>query len=141
MPAMKKTPAVEKARNTDWWTEILFKALTSRVAKRWRLVSFRGTGGGEWRGIVDLLAIRKDTSRPDHDLLKRGDLFEIMLVQMKGGSARNPSDEEIKRLQAVKRHYGAKEIVLFNWRREEDCKFSRLSGGKWTKSSAKEIFG
>ena len=84
-------PAWKKAGNTDRWTEILFLALTAKVTKRWRFVSFRGTGGGEWCGIVDVLAMRKDTARSDHAVLKSGDLFEIVLVQMKGGSARPPA--------------------------------------------------
>jgi hypothetical protein len=54
----------QKAGNTDKWTEILFRALSNRVAKRWRFVSFRGFGKGEWRGIVDVIAIRKNTSPP-----------------------------------------------------------------------------
>jgi hypothetical protein len=83
MPRSRDIPAWRKAGNTDRWTEILFRALASRVARRWRFVSFRGKGGGEWRGIVDILAIRKDTSRSTHYLLKSGDLFEIILVQMK----------------------------------------------------------
>ena len=104
-----------KAADTDRWTEILFRALSNRVAKRWRFVSFRGVGGGEWRGIVDVLAIRKDTSHSDHHLLKSGDLFDIVLVQMKGGSAKAPSAGDIARLRAVARRYRAKAIVLFSW--------------------------
>ena len=88
MPTTANTPAWKKAGNTDRWTEILFRALTSRVAKRWRFVSFRGRGGGEWRGVVDVLAIRKRTAKSDHDILKSGDLFDVILVQMKGGSVR-----------------------------------------------------
>jgi hypothetical protein len=49
--------------------------------------------------------------------LKPGDLFEITLVQMKGGSARAPTCEEIDRLRAVKKRYGTKAIVLFSWRK------------------------
>lgn len=58
----------------------MFRALSSRVAKRWKFVSFRGDGQGEWRGVVDLIAIRKDTREPSTRSLKRGDLFEIVLV-------------------------------------------------------------
>jgi hypothetical protein len=35
--------------------------------------------------VVDVLAIRKNTSAPSNISLKRGDLFEVILVQMKGG--------------------------------------------------------
>jgi len=38
----------ERAAETDRWTEILFRALSNRGAKRWRFVSFRGTVMPEW---------------------------------------------------------------------------------------------
>lgn len=98
-------------------------------------------GGGEWRGIVDILAIRKDTSRPDDEILKSGDLFEIILVQMKGGSARTPDAAAMQRLHAVKRRYGATHIVLFTWKRGKGCMFSKLVREKWSDSNAEEIFG
>ena len=109
------TSPSRKAVDTTRWTEILFRALSNRVARGWRFVSFRGEGGGEWRGIVDVLAIRKDTAHSDHHLLKSGDLFDIVLVQMKGGSAKAPSATDIARLRAVARRYRAKAIVLFSW--------------------------
>jgi hypothetical protein len=90
-------------------------------------VSFRGTSGGEWRGIVDVLAIRKDTFRSSHEILKSGDLFDIVLVQMKGGSARIPSAVEIQRLMAVARRYRAKEIVLSAWKRAKSCDLYKLN--------------
>ena len=142
MPQPKSTPAWKKSGNTDRWTEILFRALTARVAKRWKFVSFRGTGGGEWRGVVDVLAIRKETARSEHSVLKSGDLFEIVLVQMKGGSARGPSPADILRLRAVKRRYRAEAIVLFAWKRGHSSHFLKLGNGlEWRRSSAKEIFG
>jgi hypothetical protein len=102
----------------------------------------RGTAHGEWRGIVDVLAIRKDTSKPIHDVLKSGDLFDIVLVQMKGGSARMPSSLEIDRLRAVAKRYRAKDIVLFAWKRDEHCKWHRLTrGNRWTEATAAQIFG
>ena len=142
MPRPAKIPAWKKAANTDRWTEILFRALTSRIAQRWRFVSFRGTGGGEWRGIVDVLAVRKDTSKRVHEVLKSGDLLEIILVQMKGGAARMPSRAEIHRLRAVGKRYRAKDIVLFAWKRERHCHFHRLTrANTWKPSSAAELFG
>ncbi len=142
MPKKTDLTPQEKAANTDRWTEILFKALSARAAQRWRFVSFRGLGGGEWRGIVDILAIRKDTTVSKDDLLKSGDLFDFILVQMKGGSARKPNASEIARLRAVAKRYRAKEIVLFSWKRERECKFETLSrGNDWKLSSASAIFG
>ena len=142
MSATQDVPAWKKAGNTDRWTEIIFRALASRVAKRWRFVSFRGIGGREWRGIVDVLAIRKDTSHSDHELLKSGDLFDIILIQMKGGSAGMPSPTEVQRLRAVAKRYRAKDIVLFTRKPGVSSDFYALSRrGSWTPSSAREIFG
>lgn len=134
--------AVAAAQKTDKWTEILCRALTARVVDRWHLVSFRGKNGGEWYGVVDVLAIRKDTSRPANAALRRCDLFEMILVQMKGGSARNPGAGDLQRLRAVKEHYGAKEIVLFRWIKGRESTFSKLSADNtWKGCSAKAIFG
>jgi hypothetical protein len=134
--------AWKKAANTDRWTEILFRALSNRVAKRWRFMSFRGASGGEWRGIVDVVAIRKDTSKSEHHLLKAGDLFDILLVQMKGGSARSPNAADIRRLRAVARRYRARGVVLFTWRKGAGCRFQRLGrAAEWLPSSARELFG
>jgi hypothetical protein len=132
----------QKAANTDRWTEILFRALSNRVAKRWRFVSFRGASGGEWRGVVDVLGIRKDTSKADLELLKSGDLFDIVLVQMKGGSARLRSAAEIRRLRAVARRYRARNVILFTWQRGAGCAFKKLGRGtEWLSSSSTELFG
>jgi len=114
--AKKKTP-VEKARRTDRWTEIILRAVSTRVAKRWRFVSFRGKDRGEWRGVVDVLAIRKDTHAPRQPSLKRGDLFDIILIQMKGGAGQTPSVEERRRQREVAIYYRAQAIVLFQWDR------------------------
>jgi len=92
--------------------------------------------------VVDVMAIRKDTSHSDHRVFKSGDLFEIVLVQMKGGSARSPSAADIHRLRAVKQRYRAKAIVLFAWKKGVSSHFLKLGRGvEWTRSSAKEIFG
>ena len=139
---MKRLPAHVLAGETDRWTEILFRALSNRVAKRWRFVSFRGKNRGEWRGIVDLVAIRKNTSIPAKLDLKRGDLFDLILIQMKGGSAKPPSIAEKLRLQAVAEHYGAREVVLFEWKKGKSTKFYTLSNAlEWRPSTSSEIFG
>jgi hypothetical protein len=133
---------VEKAHTTGRWAETLFRALSTRVAKRWQFISFRGTGKDEWRGVVDVLAIRKDTTQPTATDLKRGDLFDLVLVQIKGGSARLPSPEDCARLQAVAKFYGAKAVVLFTWVKGERAEFALLqTDGTWKPSSATAIFG
>lgn len=139
---MTKLPAHVIAGETGRWTEILFRALSNRVARRWRFVSFRGKNKGEWRGIVDLLAIRKDTSQPASKGLKRGDLFDIILIQMKGGSARLPTIEEKRRLQEVAEHYRVKEVVLFEWKREKLTAFYTLGPSlEWIPTTCRQLFG
>ena len=113
---------------------------------RWRFVSFRGLEGGEWCGVVDIVAIRKDTNKSYDEVLRKGDLFEIILVQLKGGSADMPTDSDIQRLKAVAERYHAKEVALFEWRQKEPrrtktCCFSVLKGDTWSPRTAEEIFG
>lgn len=92
---------------------------------KWRFVEFGGTTGSESRGIVDILAIRKDHNPKEG--LKRGDCFEIVLIQSKGGSSRRPKEEEVQRLSVVGQRYGAKAVVL--GRVEEGHAFAALQIG------------
>ena len=114
---MMETPTKKAARTAKWATTMT-KWLVTRTKSRtdWQLVEFPGPGGAESRGIVDMLAIRKDHRSPPSGP-KRGDLFEIVLVQIKGGTARSPSRDDILRLRKVARHYHAKEIVLASWKK------------------------
>jgi hypothetical protein len=139
---LRKLLPHEKAHATGCWAEIKLRALSARVADRWKFVSFRGKGQGEWRGIVDVLALRKDTSQPRQPLLKRGDLFDIILVQIKGGGARSPNPEELQRLRKVARYYHASEVVLFQWRIGVSSRFYVLrQRNRWELSTGMEIFG
>lgn len=137
----RKLLPYEKAHATGRWAEIIFRALSSRVADRWKFVSFRGAGHGEWRGIVDVLAIRKNTAQPRHDSLKRGDLFDIVLIQIKGGGARNPNPVELYRLRLVARRYHARQVVLFQWRIGVSSHFFVLRPrNKWELTTGKGVF-
>ena len=100
---MMETPTKKAARTAKWATTMT-KWLVTRTKSRtdWQLVEFPGPGGAESRGIVDMLAIRKDHRSPPSGP-KRGDLFEIVLVQIKGGTARSPSRDDILRLRKVAR--------------------------------------
>lgn len=134
-------PAHVKAHATGRWAEIIFRALSSRVADRWRFVSFRGINKSEWRGVVDLVAIRKNSKEPSNGLLKRGDLFDIVLIQIKGGSARGPTIDDCRRLREVKRLYRAKHVVQFQWKRGESSRFFVLAPHlKWRRTSSHELF-
>jgi hypothetical protein len=132
----------EKAANTDRWTETLFKLFRPEWRSGGDSFRFAVWAVVNGRGIVDILAIRKDTTVSKHDLLKSGDLFDFVLLQMKGGSARKPNGSEIARLRAVAKRYRAKKIVLFSWKRGAGCKFETLArGSEWQSSSAAAIFG
>jgi len=81
----------------------------------WQLVDFPGPSGRESTGIVDLLALRKDHSTPICIGLKRGDRFQIILIQIEGGTAGWPSRSDIGCLRAVAKHHRAESIVLADW--------------------------
>jgi hypothetical protein len=71
---------------------------------RWQLVTFCGVLGAESVGVVDLMAIRKDHGNR-LPYTKRGDTFQIILIQVKGGKAPMPTAEDGHRLRAVARHH------------------------------------
>jgi hypothetical protein len=135
-------PAHLKAHATGRWAETMFRALSRRVARRWKFVSFRGQGKGEWRGVVDVVAIRKDSSQPHYARLKRGDLFEIILVQIKGGSARSPTRDDRLRLREVARQYGARDVVLFEWKKGVSWRFLvlNLRSLRWVETPGEVVF-
>ena len=96
-----------------------------KPTRRWQLVGFPGPAGRESTGIVDLLAIRTNHQKPKAPF-KRGDLFEIILIQIKGGGAKRSDKNEIKRLRHVARHYRARDVVLAEWVKGNQLKFNWL---------------
>jgi hypothetical protein len=90
--------------------------------RRWQLVSFPGPAGRESAGIVDLMAIRKNHAKSSSKF-KRGDLFEIILIQIKGGGARPPKMDDIQRLRLVGNRYNARDVVLAERVKESYLKF------------------
>ncbi|MFH1651655.1 MAG: hypothetical protein ABID87_06115 [Chloroflexota bacterium] len=136
----------EKAACTDKWAETMTKWLITftnrKLSKqRWQIVSFRGPNKGESRGIVDIIAIRKN-HKYHSKTLKIGDLFEIVLIQVKGGRARDPSEDDKKRMLEVGKYYHAKCCILSRWKRRELQSVSLLdeSSLKWNKIEPEEIF-
>ncbi len=114
--------------------------------KRWQFVAFPGPLGAESRGIVDLIAIRRDHITSIGALLP-GDLFEIVLIQIKGGGAAWPNVVDLERLAAVRRYYRAKAVVLASWQKgSEPCFYvmQRVSHERdraWREVEAVEVFG
>jgi len=111
-----------------------------RTGAKWNLVDFGGKTKAEARGIVDVIAIRKD-HRHDGPALKRGDLFEIVLIQTKGGSALQPTPDDVARLSRVAKYHRAKAVILAEWRRAEKLELFKLNGKRWQSVSPDEIFG
>ena len=142
MPLAKPSPG-RKAQHTAKWARTMTKWLVTysqRTGARWNLVEFGGKTRSESRGIVDLIAIRKDHS-PGKSGLKRGDLLEIVLIQTKGGSAPRPTEEDVTRLEKVARHHRAKSIVLAEWQRGEKLSMYVLKRKRWEQVEPQEVFG
>jgi len=135
----------KKAQHTAKWAHTMTKWLityTRRTGGRWNLVEFGGKTGAEARGIVDLIAIRKD-HRKDVSGLKRGDLFDIVLIQTKGGDSTRPTEEDRVRLSMVAEYHRARAVVLAEWKRGEKLDLFKLEGTEWSSTpvSPTTIFG
>ena len=119
--------AQQKAARTGRWAVTMAKVRIRRALARtrWQLVTFCGAAGGESVGVVDLIAIRKDHGKPLPGT-KRGDNFQIILIQVKGGSAAMPTAEDGNRLRAVARHHRARQVLLAEWAKGKAARFFRL---------------
>jgi len=94
--------AQQKAAKTACWSVTMTKVRIRRVLSRtrWQLITFCGKSGGESVGVVDLLAVRKDHGKPV-GRIKRGDALQLILIQVKGGTAAGPTSGDATRLRAV----------------------------------------
>jgi len=101
------------------------QAIAHAPFPHWHLLTFAGPGGRESRGVVDMIAIRKDHSTPRNGL-KRRDALQIILIQVKGGSAANPTAEDAKRLRIVARRHGACDVLLAAWKKGNAASFYSL---------------
>jgi len=119
----------KKAKRTGKWAKTITKCLIKKTKTRgpkWRFVTFEGPQGGESTGAVDLIAIRKN-HRPQKEPFKRGDLFDIVLIQVKGGDSGFRCINEIARLRKLARRYKARAIIA-NWVQGKSPRFYDLSG-------------
>ena len=112
---------------------------SSKGGVKWQVVSFNGKAGQESRGIVDMIAIRKN-HRESAASQHRGDRFEIILIQVKGGGAKLPSQADIERLVSVQKHHRADKVVLAEWKRGQTLCCYLLPDTK-NQVLASEIFG
>ena len=158
MAASTRETPVTKAARTALWATTMTKwsirhlsggkrvgARSAAPAKRWQFIGFAGPNGAESRGIVDLVAIRRDHGRVAAPF-KPGDLFEIYFLQIKGGSARWPKADDLPRLLAVKDRYGAKEVLLAEWHKGAEPVFYALKSASarrdeaWVRVDAESLF-
>jgi hypothetical protein len=119
--------AQQKAAKTGRWAITMTKLLITKLKAKttWKLITFGGKKGGESVGIVDLIAIRKDHHK-GIDGLKRGDIFEIMLIQVKGGGAAWPTPDDVRRLVKVGHLYAAKAVILAAWKKGKHAELYEL---------------
>ncbi len=133
----------KKAQNTAKWARTMTKWLVTysrQTGAKWNVVDFGGKTKSEARGIVDLMAIRKDHRR-DVPGLKRGDLFEIVLIQTKGGTAPRLSAEDVIRLSKVAIHHRAKAVALAEWKKADKLALFLLKDNNWKCVAPADIFG
>jgi hypothetical protein len=143
MKDLAKLSPGRKAQKTARWARIMTKWLITFAGdakRKWKFVEFGGLTGAESRGIVDILAIRKDHGQEVKGL-KRGDLFEMIFIQTKGGTSPRPNEEDLKRLSRLARIYDAKAVVLAEWKKGTHLQLYRLEGRKWCMTTSKEVFG
>jgi hypothetical protein len=132
-----------KAQATARWARIMTKWLVTHSHQngaKWSIAEFNGVNGCESGGIVDLIAIRKD-HRCKVPGFKRGDLFELVLIQTKGGFAARPTPVDMMRLSDVAKYHNAKAVVLVEWQREKKLLMYKLNKTRWEPTDPKAIFG
>ena len=115
-------------------------------APRTQFVEFTGPKGGESNGIVDLLAIKKnhDQEKTKNMDCNVNDLLDIIHIQVKGGSAGDPTKAAKKRMLIVSKYYNCRETLLSRWNpaKFNQVIFKRLKNNlEWEKVDAKTIFG
>ena len=125
------------AAKTARWAVTMTKVRIRQACRpcpwpRWHFLSFVGNEGRESRGIIDLVAIRKDHGTPGTGL-KRGDALQIMLIQVKGGSAAKPTAEDAQRLQSVASYHRACGVLYAAWKKGRAARFFALDEhNDWT---------
>ncbi|MGA2073176.1 MAG: hypothetical protein ABSH52_06685 [Terriglobia bacterium] len=140
-----------KTQNAKWAVTMAKVGIRQAVARapwpHWQLLTFAGPKGGEARGVVDMIAIRKDHGKA-YPGTNRGDTFQIILIQVKGGSAARPTVKDGMRLRSVAQHHGACGILLATWKKGKAARFFslRAKGGSaerdWEEvADLAEIFG
>ncbi len=129
MTAKKESASTLAAHTGKWAVTMTQVAIRRAIADKpwphWHLLTFNGPDGRESRGVVDMVAIRKDHSEPIAGT-KRGDALHIILIQVKGGSAPKPTAEDAARLRIVAGRHGACGVLLAAWKKGSEARFYSL---------------
>ncbi len=149
----RRTPSQQAAHTAKWAVTMAKVGIRQAIADNpwphWHLLTFTGPAGNESRGVVDLIAVRKDHGKPLPGT-KLGDALQIILIQAKGGSAAMPTAEDAERLRIVALHHGACYTLLAAWKKGKAAQFFSLdenteSGSGWSKAMTvkklKSVFG
>lgn len=139
----EKMSASQKAHHTAKWARTddeVARHIQSAHGSQMELGGFRGQGEGRSSRYCGPDRDCKD-HRHDGPGLKRGDLFDIVLIQTKGGSASRPTPDDLARLSRVARHHRAQAVILAEWRRAEKLELFKLSGKRWEPVSPDDVFG
>lgn len=139
---MEELSPGRKAQRTSRWAKTMTKWLITKTGDagvRWKFVEFGGANGNESYGIVDILAVRKN-HKPPREGLKRGDLLDIVLIQVKGGSARRPSESDIERLIRVAQEHRARAVVLAEWVKGKQLRLHMLIKRTWVPCEPSSVF-
>ena len=111
-----------------------------------QFVEFEGRQGGESNGIVDLLVVKRNRDRKKIKNMdcNVNDLLDIIHIQVKGGSAGDPTKAAKKRMLIVSKYYNCRETLLSRWNPAKFSQviFKRLKNNlEWEKVDEKTIFG
>jgi hypothetical protein len=122
-----------KVHSNEKWSVTMAKVAIRRAVSKaawphWQLLTFTGPHGGESRGVVDMIAIRKDHGKP-YPGTNRGDTFQIILIQIKAGQAAWPTEDDLKRIRRVAKRHDAGGIMLARWHRGKATEFYSLPIG------------
>jgi hypothetical protein len=119
------TRAQTEEAKTGKWAVTMTKVRIWQVLSRTRSTfTFLGRAGRESTGVVDLIAVRKDHGEPIRGS-KRGDVLQIILIQVKWGSAAMPTVEDGKRLSVVAKRLRARHVLLAAWKKGFAAPFFR----------------
>jgi hypothetical protein len=74
-------------------------------------------GKSEWREVAEFLADPNNIKHPVGDILRRGDLFDMILSEVEGVFAPVPAASDSRRLRGFKQVYHTKTVVQFQCRK------------------------